>query len=129
MITRQILWICDKIGNHGKTALAKYIRTHWKNVKYLKNTKSSDGLYSISDDTKVVVFDFTRSTDPDKINYNIIEEIKDGIFYCPKYESKDMLLKYVPKIVCFANIMPVTGRLSPDRWVIKEIIDKKLIEF
>ena len=117
--TRQILWIYDEEGRKGKTSLAVYIWQQYRNAVY-KTT--SNGLYSIKKDTAVVVIDFCRSQDPKKINYGLIESIKDGIFK-PQWKSTSLIMDYKPYIVCFASFKPIMKRLSMDRWVLFEIKD------
>lgn len=122
---RQILWAWDDSGNTGKTTLAKYIWKHNKAtlyvtggahnikcaiVKFYENT----GLYPEN-----VIFYYTR-TQEDRISYQAMEEIKDGIFFSGKYES-GMFVMPTPKILVLANFPPDTSALSEDRWVLQNL--------
>ena len=54
------------------------------------------------------------------IPYETIEQIKDGLFFCPKYKSRPFIMA-PPHVVCFSNCMPDTTQLSADRWIIREV--------
>ena len=49
-----------------------------------------------------------------------IEEIKNGCFASSKYESK-MVIMNSPHILCFANELPDTQKLSRDRWNLHDL--------
>lgn len=120
---RKIYWFYDITGNKGKTALCKYICCKY-NAVYL-NGGSKDCKYAITNylednnELDVVVFDFCRSQE-ERISYQAIEEIKNGIFFNTKYESK-MCVFNSPKVICFSNFHPNTFMLSADRWIIEEL--------
>ena len=95
---REVLWILDEERGKSKTSLAVYIIQHFKNVAYLENTKSNDGLHSIHENVKIVLLDFSRSIHCDTIHYSWIETIKNGLFFTPKYESRFMLTKLMTKV-------------------------------
>ncbi len=111
---RQVLWICDKTGNSGKTYLAKHIVAKGDSI-YFNNSKSQDIYYAYNCQA-TVVYDFCRSLE-DHINYGVLEATKNGIFFSSKYESKQKIFD-PPKIVIFANFMPDQSKLSQDRWCI-----------
>lgn len=124
---RTIHWIYDPDGNVGKTAFCKYMCVKFKAL-YLTG-KSADLKYAITEcleeqDIKICLFDFTRSQE-EYISYQGIEEIKNGIFFNTKYESK-MVIYNSPVICCFANFKPDFEKLSQDRWEMYRIVDNKL---
>lgn len=119
---RKILWLWEEEGNIGKTALAKYICTHFKAI-YL-NGKGSDAKYAVASFVKnkrldVVVFGYPRSAS-EYVSYGCIEEIKDGIFFSSKYES-GMVMYDSPHVVVFSNMPPDTEKMSKDRWDVRNI--------
>lgn len=119
---RKIMWLWEAEGNIGKTALAKYICTHFKAL-YL-NGKGSDAKYAVQQYVKekqleVVVFGYPR-TAADYISYGSIEEIKDGIFFSSKYEA-GMVMYNAPHVLVLANFEPDLEKMSADRWDIRNI--------
>lgn len=108
---RKVLWIYDEIGGRGKTTLAKYLFAKYDAI-ILENGKTSDIAYLYNSE-KYVIFDYTRS---DKnINYHVIENLKNGYMFAPKYQSA---LKYFTpaKLICLSNNLPDITKLSMDRW-------------
>lgn len=120
---RTIYWIYDPVGCVGKTALAKWFVLK-KDFGYLNNAKTSDICFYAKENPKEgYVFDFCRSNE-DKINYQAIESLKNGILFSPKYES-GVLLMDSPIIFCFSNFEPDTSMMSKDRWKIIKIDAKR----
>lgn len=114
---RKIYWVYDKVGNSGKTALAKYMVLTQK-AMYVSG-KSADIKYAIStylenDVPKIVIFDYPRSLE-NYVSYGAIEEVKNGIFFSNKYESK-MCIFEPPVVIIFSNFLPDHSQLSEDRW-------------
>ena len=66
---------------------------------------------------KVFFFDCPRNKQGDFIQYDFIEELKNGYIFSPKYESKVKKLK-VPHIVVCMNEYPDMTKLSEDRYKI-----------
>ncbi len=119
---RKILWVVDPIGNSGKTELSKYL-IHTEGAIRYQNGKSNDILYMYKGEP-IIVFDLSRSQ-LEHINYGVIEDLKNGVFCCYKYESTMKMFK-PPKMVIMMNKMPDMTALSIDRYDIYKI--KKTIE-
>lgn len=126
---REILWIVDPKGAKGKTSLAKHICIKNKAALYIcggsKDAKHGVATFmcdkkgNIVNPLEVAIFDFTRSNDG-FVSYQAIEEIKNGIFFTTKYESKQMIFN-PPHVICFSNFEPDKSKLSEDRWKIIHI--------
>lgn len=69
--------------------------------------------------SNTIIIDLSRSME-DHVPYEAIEDIKNGIFFSGKYESK-MIVRNNPIVIIFANFEPDTSKLSKDRWVITKI--------
>lgn len=128
---RTIYWVCDKVGNSGKTQLCKYLAVK-KNALVLEG-KAADMKYTVTkywlDNKKSasippLMMDLTRSQDG-FISYSGIEAMKNGMYMNTKYESC-MVLYNSPHLVVFANFMPDTEKLSADRWHVLELEDGTL---
>lgn len=122
---RTILWYSDPIGSAGKTQMAKYLAVHRKAI-VLNNAKTSDIAYAIPDNPEIVIFDLSRSNEG-HINYGAIEQVKNGLVFSAKYESK---MKYFnsPHVVVFANTEPDYDQMSLDRWKIIHLSKKEKVE-
>lgn len=122
---RKIIWIWENVGNVGKTYMAMYLAAVHK-AAYLQNGKSSDLAHAYNGQN-IVVFDFPR-TSIEKINYSIIESLKNGIVFSPKYNSQTKVFP-TPHVVIFANFPPNRSALSQDRWDIREITSTDTVSF
>lgn len=114
---REVLWIYDEKGGAGKTLLSKYLIAEKKALRFT-NGKTADIAYAMKP-TPLVVFDFSRSL-AECVNYDVIEQIKNGMVFSGKYESCCKMFA-PPKVVIMANFYPNTTKLSNDRWVIHTV--------
>jgi hypothetical protein len=128
---RKVYWIFDYEGNSGKTQLSKYLVV--KRRALVLGGKANDLKYGVLKymekhgvAPKIIIFDVPRCSQ-DFISYQGIEEVKNGLFFSGKYES-DMVVYNPPHVICFANNGPIRDKLSKDRWCIKEIRNKKLVD-
>lgn len=119
---RKIIWYVDEKGKQGKTTFAKWLAIN-KGASIVTNGKSADIAKMIPDDPKLIVCDYVRSLE-DHINYQIIEQLKNGLVFDSKYESK-MKLFNSPHVVVFSNFQPDFLKLSLDRWDIRYLHDDK----
>lgn len=74
----------------------------------------------------LIVFDLERSSQ-DHINYEVIEQLKNGRFNSTKYESTGKVTdqgKHV-KMIVFTNEEPDKEKLSPDRWDVVRLTEMK----
>lgn len=116
---RIIYWLWEAKGCAGKTSICKWLMTV-KKFGFLCNAKSADCAYYVANNLKDgYCFNYTRSNE-DKINYQVLESLKDGLLFSAKYESSTVLMDS-PFIVCLANFEPDREKLSADRWKIINI--------
>lgn len=111
---REILWYYDQKGGKGKTAMCKFLISN-HNASFISNGKTSDLSFAIND-PKIVVVNYTRDNE-ERINYGILESIKDGLVFSGKYESKTKCFD-PPHLIVFANFSPRLESMSLDRWKI-----------
>lgn len=121
---RSIFWYWDEAGNKGKTALAKYLVKNHGAIAM--NGKASDCKCAIAKMVEekgqgpdVVCFTIPRDKEG-YVSYSVLEEIKDGLIFSGKYESKSLLIAS-PLIFVFANFHPDENKCSKDRWIIKNL--------
>ena len=116
---RVVLWVVDEAGGKGKTTLAKMLIAT-KGAFYVTNGKTADVGYAY-DGQEYVVLDYTRDYE-NYVNYSIIEQMKNGILFTSKYQSKTKVFKPA-KVVVFSNFQPDKTKLSSDRWKIIDLSD------
>lgn len=121
---RQILFVYDKEGNHGKSFLASWFACR-RRATYLPATlKTSRDLIRVALDrpSRCYFVDFpkcvTRTSIPQI--FAAVESIKNGHVYDDRYEYRDLFIDH-PKVCVFGNFNPDRSLLSNDRWVIKDL--------
>jgi len=115
---RTIHWFWEPKGCRGKTTLCKYLAVKHGAV-VMNNCGSRDGSYILPDAPRVVVINLTRSNE-DFINYGLMEAIKDGLIFSPKYESC-MKIFNSPHLLVFSNSPPDRNKMSDDRWNVHKL--------
>lgn len=113
---RQITWIYDKKGGCGKSWYAKF--KCYNGAVLFTNSRSNDIAYAYNGEN-IVIFDFSRNLE-DKINYSVIEHLKNGMIFSSKYKS-NLKMFDSPKIIIMANFKPDLTEMSQDRWDVVEI--------
>lgn len=125
---RSVFWVMDTKGGSGKTWFTKYMyNLDPEGTAWLQNGKTHDLVKIIVDQAyclKLVLFDLCRSNE-ERINWDAIERIKNGMLMSTKYEVESTIVDS-PTVICFANFEPDLKKLSLDRWVVYEIVDHSL---
>ena len=62
------------------------------------------------------------------MNYSFIEDLKDGIVFASKYDSKELLIKVPNVVMVFSNNTPSIKELAKDRWKIFSIENDELVD-
>lgn len=120
---RTIMWVYEDDGNNGKTSLIKWIRCNMDGAKLLGG-RCSDMKYAARIKPKIGLINLSRRKQ-NNMSYDGAEEVKDGLFFCPKYESDDVVMNCPHMLIC-ANAPPKWEELSKDRWEVYKIVNKKL---
>ncbi|AYP28895.1 MAG: putative viral replication protein [Cressdnaviricota sp.] len=123
---REVIWIYSPEGNVGKSDMAKHL-IYNKGFQPLQNATSRD--LSCAWKCGSIVMDLARDQGNVPINYGFLECVKDGRSFSSKYESTCKLADPNSNrfVICFSNEYPDINKLSPDRWAIFLISDRKLI--
>nr|QXP08173.1 MAG: replication associated protein [Arizlama virus] len=109
--SRKIYWYWEETGNVGKSWMATFLlRNH--NATVLSSGKNADIAYLL-DQPRIVVFDISRDH-MEHVNFGVMEDIKNGRIFSPKYESRIKAFD-VPHLVVFANEPCPFGKFSSDR--------------
>lgn len=112
---REIIFIVDQQGNQGKSWFARYYTDGHENAQIIVPGKKADMAYVLGTDSRVLFFDCPRSKQGDFIQYDFLEECKNGYIFSPKYESANKKFA-TPHIVVCMNEEPDMTKLSPDRY-------------
>jgi len=112
---RTVLFVIDKIGNHGKSWFCFYCLNTLENVQLIDPGKKADMAYELKQDTKILLVDCARSR-VEVLDYHFLEKVKDGVVFSPKYESTTKFLANNVHVVVFMNSDPDTTKLSSDRY-------------
>jgi hypothetical protein len=117
---RKIFFIVDYDGNAGKSWFGHYYCALHENAQVLLPGKKADMAYSLNPLIRVLFVDAPRSKQGEFIQYDFLEDVKNGYVFSPKYESR---VKYLEKVhvVVFMNERPDETKLSRDRFEIVEV--------
>lgn len=118
---RKVHWVWSTSGGIGKSTLARHlVGFEFRGRSICVRGKCSDVLFGISqflnenDDLWLVIVDVPRCNEG-AVSYQALEDVKNGMFFSPKYESTMALFADV-HIVVFANEPPNFNKMSLDRW-------------
>lgn len=112
---REIFFIVDLNGNQGKTWFAHYFASLIDNTQVIVPGKKADMAYILDEQTVYFFFDAPRSKQGEFIQYDFLEELKNGYVFSPKYESR---VKSFQKchVIVLTNEFPDMTKLSADRY-------------
>lgn len=120
--SRKILWLWDPVGNTGKSYLARHLVRH-RDAFYCTGGKHTDVFHAYGGQS-IAIFDFPRDSE-EFVCYGVIEALKNGIFFSPKYTSEVRQFD-IPHIIVFSNFLPTLSKFSDDRWGLFKILDLQL---
>jgi hypothetical protein len=118
---RKIIFIVDIVGNSGKSWFAHwYAKEKGETVQVMLPGKKADMAYNLQLGLRVVFLDAPRSKQGEFIQYDFLEDLKNGFVFSPKYESR--IKTYEPlHVVVNMNESPDDTKLSADRYDIINI--------
>jgi len=118
---RTIVFIVDVTGNSGKTWFAHYYcHLHPDTTQVMQPGKFADMAFALEETARVIFVDASRSKQGEYIQYNFLEEMKNGYVFSSKYESRTKQLQACHVVVSM-NEMPDMSKLSEDRYKIIEL--------
>lgn len=118
---REIVFIVDVQGNCGKTWFFRYYeQNHEDNCQIILPGKKSDMAMILIPGKRSYLFDCPRSKQGEFIQYDFLEETKNGNVFSGKYECK-MKRFETPHVVVAMNEEPDMNKLSEDRYMIIRI--------
>lgn len=118
---REIVFIVDPLGNKGKSWFFRYYeQNHQDNCQIILPGKKLDMAHVLEVGKRSYLFDCPRSKQGEFIQYDFLEQVKNGNVFSGKYESKNKRFE-VPHVVIAMNEDPDMEKLSNDRYVIIRI--------
>jgi len=123
---RKIKFLVDVVGNSGKSWFAHYF--HLKNVRpsqVILPGKKADMVYALAPGIEVLFIDAPRSKQGEYLQYDFLEEVKNGYVFSSKYESR---MKTLPPchVIVSMNEEPDLTKLSFDRYDIVRLSDHNI---
>lgn len=112
---RTIFFIVDASGNNGKTWFAHWYSSKNKDCQVMCPGKRADMAYILRTDIRTLILDAPRSKQGEFIQYDFLEDVKNGFVFSSKYESSNKRLKNV-HLVVLMNEPPDLTKLSADRF-------------
>jgi len=113
---RKIIFIVDERGNSGKSWFAHWFtRRIGEQSQVMLPGKKADMAYALKPGLKVLFLDAPRSKQGEFIQYDFLEDLKNGYVFSTKYESR--IKSYEPMhVVVNMNESPDREKLSADRY-------------
>ena len=134
---RQIIWIVGKSCGEGKSWFQKYVKSVYGTRKVVSginlraNTASICHVLSKQPLSTADIFLFNigkAKTKTDAVNYEVLEDLKDGDAFAAKYNSQQLKIRTPNVVMVFSNERPNTDQLALDRWKLLYITDDNLEE-
>lgn len=119
---RSLLWFVDEESNWGKSVLMKYLFDNYDDI-VVTGGNESDMLHCVATQSensfpRVIMCNLTYGKD--KVSYNGLESLLDGIFFSGKYESGFVRFPCC-QIVVFANFRPDETKMGKNRFKIIDL--------
>lgn len=115
----------DLRGNAGKTFLAKWLESKHQACYIPPLGRASDILSAVLEKPKsgMYIIDMPRAMPFTREFWCAVEMVKNGVIYDHRYKYKEVDLGYNPRVVVFANEVPIklSTYLSKDRIKIYQI--------
>jgi len=117
---RKVIFVVDVTGNSGKSWFCHYYSSLHDNAQVILPGKKADMTYVLNSQIRVLFVDAPRSKQGEFIQYDFLEDVKNGYVFSSKYESR---IKHMGKVhvVVMMNEMPDENKLSRDRYDIRVV--------
>ena len=134
---RHIIWVVGKACGEGKSWFQKYLKSLFgtRRVVYGINIKANTPsiCHVLSKQSlataDIFLFNLGKSKKKsDEVNYEVLEDLKDGDAFASKYNSQQLKIKTPNVVIVFSNEKPDTKQLAIDRWKLFYIENDSLEE-
>lgn len=117
---RKVIFLVDLEGNKGKSWFSHYYASLHDNVQILLPGKKADMSYALDSTIRVLFIDAPRSKQGEYLQYDFLEDVKNGFVFSSKYESRNKSLQKC-HVVVNMNEHPDMSKLSNDRYDVRII--------
>jgi len=113
--SRTIIFVIDYDGNAGKSWFADWYVANNIQCQIINPGKKADMTFALKEETTTLFIDCPRSKQGDLLQYDFLEDVKNGRVFSTKYESG---MKYLMPchVVVMMNEEPDLTKLSRDRY-------------
>lgn len=115
---RKIIFVVDVVGNTGKSWFCRYYESLHANVQVILPGKKADMALVLVSTSRVLFMDAPRSKQGEYIQYDFLEDVKNGYVFSSKYESRNKRMAAKAHVVVMMNEEPDMTKLSADRYEI-----------
>lgn len=120
---RSIVFYVDPDGGKGKSwFVRKFVSEHPDITQFLSIGKRDDLAYCIDETKTVFLFDIPRGG-MEHFQYSVLEKLKDGLVFSPKYNSRVKVIDHKVHVVVFCNEQPNMDAMSMDRYILRDEFD------
>ena len=120
---RTIVFVVDYVGNSGKSWFAHWYAGKNDRCQVIQPAKKADMAYALDPTIRVLFVDAPRSKQGEYLQYDFLEDVKNGYVFSTKYESRVKQLEKCHVIVMM-NEDPDMEKLSQDRYRIISTNDR-----
>ena len=117
---RTIEFVVDTEGNQGKTWFAHWYANQCDDCQVIQPGKKADMAYCLDSTIRVLIMDAPRSKQGEFVQYDFLEDVKNGYVFSTKYESRVKQLQRC-HVVVLMNEDPDLSKLSVDRYKITRL--------
>ena len=133
---REIIWVQGAKCNEGKSWFQEYIEAKfgWERVMCGLDIKmKKESIYHLIRrrpymTTDVFTFNIGKADTYEDVNYQVLEQLKDGRILAAKFSSKEIKICTPNIVIVFSNDKPKLSKLAMDRWKIFKIKEDDLID-
>ena len=133
---REIIWIQGAKCNEGKSWFQEYIEAKfgWERVMCGLDIKmKKENIYHLIRrrpymTTDIFTFNIGKADTYEDVNYQVLEQLKDGRILAAKFSSKEIKICTPNIVIVFSNDKPKLSKLAMDRWKIFKIKGDDLID-
>jgi hypothetical protein len=117
---RKVIFLVGLTGNEGKSWFSHYYASLHDRVQILLPGKKADMSYALDSTIRVLFIDAPRSKQGEYLQYDFLEDVKNGFVFSSKYESRNKSLSKC-HVVVNMNEHPDMSKLSNDRYDVRII--------
>ena len=134
---RKIIWVVGKSCGEGKTWFQKYIKSMFGARRVVSGISIKSTTANICYCLKkqplstadIFLFNIGKTNkNGDAVNYEVLEDLKDGQSFSSKYNSQQLKIKTPNVVMVFSNEKPTISQLAMDRWKLFYIENDSLVE-